>query len=110
MAFNALNSAAPMNMPDFEDASPAHFQPAGGSKQQPVATFAALQNAKQIFEGAWSTKSYDVVKKGKTRSYKIDREARRSGRRDWSVRPAFTSSTNISRLMGSPSPASWRWS
>ena len=75
MAFNALNSAAPMNMPDFEDASPAHFQPAGGSKQQPVATFAALQNAKQIFEGAWSTKSYDVVKKGKTRSYKIDREA-----------------------------------
>ena len=29
MAFNALNSAAPMNMPDFEDASPAHFQPQG---------------------------------------------------------------------------------
>src|SRR5271166_3339797 len=27
MAFNALNSAAPMNMPDFEDASPSHFQP-----------------------------------------------------------------------------------
>ena len=27
MAFNALNSAAPMNMPDFEDASPAHFRP-----------------------------------------------------------------------------------
>ncbi len=74
MAFNALNSAAPMNMPDFEDASPAHFQPAGAGNQQPVATFAALQNAKQIFEGGWSGKSYDVVKKGKTRSYKIDRE------------------------------------
>jgi malate synthase len=74
MAFNALNSAAPMNMPDFEDASPAHFQPIGAGNKQPVATFAALQNAKQIFEGAWSTKSYDVVKKGKTRSYKIDRE------------------------------------
>ncbi len=74
MAFNALNSAAPMNMPDFEDASPAHFQPIGAGARTPVATFAALQNAKQIFEGAWSTKSYDVVKKGKTRSYKIERE------------------------------------
>jgi len=74
MAFNALNCNAPMNMPDFEDASPAHFQPQGASGKQPVATFAALQNAKQIFEGSWSSKSYDVVKKGKTRSYKIDRE------------------------------------
>jgi malate synthase len=74
MAFNALNSAAPMNMPDFEDASPAHFQPFGTAKGQPVATFAALQNAKQIFEGEWATKPYKVEKKGKTRSYKIDRE------------------------------------
>lgn len=74
MAFNALNSAAPMNMPDFEDASPAHFQPLGTARSQPVGTFAALQNAKQIFEGNWSTKSYDVVKKGNTRSYMIDRE------------------------------------
>ena len=74
MAFNALNSAAPMNMPDFEDASPAHFQPQGAGKFQPVATFAALHNAKQIFEGAWTGKSYDVVKKGGTRSYKIEKE------------------------------------
>ncbi len=72
MAFNALNSAAPMNMPDFEDASPAHFQ-AGGNGKNPVATFAALQNAKEIFQGGWGSKSYDVVKKGKTRSYKVDR-------------------------------------
>ncbi len=72
MAFNALNSAAPMNMPDFEDASPAHFQASGGGKS-PVATFAALQNAKEIFQGSWGSKSYDVAKKGKTRSYKIDR-------------------------------------
>ncbi len=77
MAFNALNSNAPMNMPDFEDASPAHFQPVGAGGKQPVAAFAALQNAKQIFEGAWSSKSYDVVKKGKTRSYRIDREAKK---------------------------------
>src|SRR5450755_2824785 len=41
MAFNALNSAAPMNMPDFEDASPSHFQPHGTSRKQPVGTFAA---------------------------------------------------------------------
>ncbi len=73
MAFNALNSAAPMNMPDFEDASPAHFQSQGATKQ-PVGIFAALQNAKQIFEGSWTSKSYDVVKKGKNRAYKIDRE------------------------------------
>jgi len=75
MAFNALNSAAPMNMPDFEDASPAHFQPVGAGEKAPVSAFAALQNAKEIFEGAWGSKSYDVVKKGKTRSYKIDRPA-----------------------------------
>ena len=74
MAFNALNSAAPMNMPDFEDASPAHFQSQGMPESQPVGIFAALQNAKQIFEGSWTSKSYDVVKKGKTRSYKIERE------------------------------------
>jgi malate synthase len=63
-----------MNMPDFEDASPAHFQPLGGAGTQPVASFAALQNAKQIFEGSWAAKSYDVAKKGRTRSYKIERE------------------------------------
>lgn len=74
MAFNALNSAAPMNMPDFEDASPAHFQSQGMPKDQPVGIFAALQNAKQIFEGSWTSKSYNVVKKEKTRSYKIERE------------------------------------
>ncbi len=72
MAFNALNSAAPMNMPDFEDASPAHFQPLGSGNKQ-VATFAALQNAQEVFQGVWSNKSHHVVKKTKTRSYKIDR-------------------------------------
>jgi malate synthase len=71
MAFNALNSPAPMNMPDFEDASPPHFTPDGAPSNQPVGVFAALQNAKDIFEGKWSGRSYDVVKKGKTRSYKI---------------------------------------
>ena len=73
MAFNALNSAAPMNMPDFEDASPSHFQPLGTAGKQPVAIFSALQNAKEILAGRWDSKSYDVVKKGKTRSYKIER-------------------------------------
>jgi malate synthase len=45
MAFNALNSAAPMNMPDFEDASPPHFRPDGTPSSEPVGIFAALQNA-----------------------------------------------------------------
>src|SRR5215471_7743837 len=71
MAFNALNSPAPMNMPDFEDASPPHFQPSGTAPDQPVGIFAALQNAKEIFEGRWSGRAYEVVKKGKKREYRI---------------------------------------
>ena len=71
MAFNALNSAAPMNMPDFEDASPPHFRPDGTASSEPVGVFAALQNAKQIFAGEWSSRAYEVSKKGKVRQYKI---------------------------------------
>jgi malate synthase len=71
MAFNALNSPAPMNMPDFEDASPTHFQPDGTPANQPVGVFAALQNAKEIFEGRWTERAYEVSKKGKSRSYRI---------------------------------------
>jgi len=71
MAFNALNSPAPMNMPDFEDASPTHFRPDGTPENQPIPIFAALENAKEIFEGAWDNRTYKVEKKGKTREYKI---------------------------------------
>jgi malate synthase len=73
MAFNALNSPAPMNMPDFEDASPPHFQPDGTPANQPVGVFAALRNAKEIFSGGWNSKPYQVVKKGKTREYRINK-------------------------------------
>jgi malate synthase len=72
MAFNALNSPAPMNMPDFEDASPPHFQPDGTPTNQPVGVFAALQNAKEIFEGRWADRPYEVTKKGQQRAYKIN--------------------------------------
>ncbi len=71
MAFNALNSPAPMNMPDFEDASPTHFLPDGTPSSQPLGIFAALQNAKEIHEGRWNGRPYEVVKKGKTRAYEI---------------------------------------
>ncbi|MEJ2658697.1 MAG: malate synthase, partial [Desulfobacterales bacterium] len=71
MAFNALNSPAPMNMPDFEDASPPHFLPDGATESQPIGIFAALENAKEIFEGEWDDQVYKVKKKGKTREYKI---------------------------------------
>jgi len=71
MAFNALNSPAPMNMPDFEDASPTHFRPDGTPENQPIAIFAALENAKEIFEGAWDNRTYKVEKKGKTKEYNI---------------------------------------
>jgi len=72
MAFNALNSPAPMNMPDFEDASPPHFQPDGTPANQPVGIFAALRNAKDIFDGRWAGRSYEVAKKGTKRAYKIN--------------------------------------
>ena len=73
MAFNALNSAAPMNMPDFEDASPPHFIPAGAAANQPVGVFAALQNAKEIFAGRWDNRPYEVTKKYQKRVYQINR-------------------------------------
>jgi malate synthase len=75
MAFNALNSDAPMNMPDFEDASPTHFRPDGTPSREPIGVFAALQNVKEILEGRWQNRKYEVVKKGKTRTYQINREA-----------------------------------
>ncbi len=73
MAFNALNSPAPVNMPDWEDASPPHFQPDGTPKDQPIGIFAALQNAKDILEGRWANRAYEVVKKGQQRTYKINK-------------------------------------
>jgi malate synthase len=71
MAFNALNSPAPMNMPDFEDASPPHFRPDGTPSSEPIGIFAAMQNAKEIHAGRWNDRPYEVVKKGKTRAYRI---------------------------------------
>jgi malate synthase len=73
MAFNALNSPAPMNMPDFEDASPPHFRPDGAPADEPIGIFAALQNAKEILEGRWNGRPYEVTKKGKKRAYKINK-------------------------------------
>ena len=103
MAFNALNCASPMNMPDFEDASPSHFTPFGTSKGQPVATFAALQNAKEIFEGRWTTKSYDVSKKGKTRNYQIDK-SRQSGQRGLFRPPSIHVRFDHVRVDDKPAP------
>ncbi|HSQ84384.1 MAG TPA: malate synthase, partial [Desulfobacterales bacterium] len=71
MAFNALNSPAPMNMPDFEDASPSHFRPEGAPENQPIAIFGALENAKEILEGSWTDRAYEVKRKDKMREYKI---------------------------------------
>jgi len=104
MAFNALNSAAPMNMPDFEDASPPHFQPDGTPTSQPVGVFAALQNAKEIFEGRWSDRPYEVVKKGQRRAYKINVSSAR-----WPTRfgrpPGIHVRYDHIRVEGQPVPA-----
>ncbi len=72
MAFNALNSPAPMNMPDFEDASPPHFNPEG-APAEPIGVFAAMKNAREIFEGKWAAREYEVEKKGKKRLYKLNK-------------------------------------
>ncbi|HJT17095.1 MAG TPA: malate synthase, partial [Thermoanaerobaculia bacterium] len=74
MAFNALNSPAPMNMPDFEDASPPHFRPEGSPDDEPLGVFSAMRNAREIFNGHWNNQAYEISKKGKTRSYKINKE------------------------------------
>src|SRR5439155_706505 len=68
-----VEEAIAVLMPDFEDASPAHFQPDGTPKSEPIGIFPALQNAKDIFEGRWTGRPYEVVKKGQARTYKINR-------------------------------------
>src|SRR2546426_2403016 len=104
MAFNALNSQAPMNMPDFEDASPPHFQPDGTPANQPVGVFAALQNAKEIFEGRWVDRPYEVVKKGQKRAYRIS-----TSQAQWPTRfgrpPGIHVRYDHIRVEGQPVPA-----
>jgi malate synthase len=90
MAFNALNSLAPMNMPDFEDASPPHFRPTGKASSEPIGIFAAMQNAKEIHEGRWNGRPYEVVKKGKTRVYTIKKPPA-----EWPIRFARPPSIHV---------------
>jgi len=103
MAFNALNSDAAMNMPDFEDASPPHFRPDGTPVTEPVGVFAAMQNAKEIHEGRWNGKPYEIAKKGKTRKYTIDRPPDR-----WPTRlarpPSFHLRYDHVTVDGKPTP------
>ena len=103
MAMNALNSPAPMNMPDFEDASPSHFTPEGTAPGAPIGIFAALRNAKEIFDGRWNDRAYEVAKKGKTRAYRIQRPPAR-----WPTRLARPPSLHIRydhvRVDGRPAP------
>jgi malate synthase len=58
-------------MPDFEDASPPHFRPDGTPSHEPIGIFAALDNARALHEGRWNDRAYEVVKKGKTRAYRV---------------------------------------
>ena len=103
MAFNALNSAAPQNMPDFEDASPAHFRPDGTAVNEPIGIFGALRNAKEIFEGRWNDKPYEIRKKDKVRAYRI---AKPQG--EWPTRLVRPPSIHIRydhvRVDGRPAP------
>ncbi|HWZ43378.1 MAG TPA: malate synthase [Candidatus Saccharimonadales bacterium] len=105
MAFNALNSPAPMNMPDFEDASPTHFLPDGTPSNAPVGVFAALHNAKEIFAGRWNERAYEVAKKGRTRSYRINKPSAQ-----WPIRfgrpPGLHITYDHVTVDGQPAPAS----
>ena len=103
MAFNALNSAAPMNMPDFEDASPAHFQPVG-AKKQPVSTLCGAAECQRDFRGRAGRQVVRCCQEGQDALLQNRPRRRISGRRAWFARPAFTLSTNTSRSMASPSP------
>jgi malate synthase len=104
MAFNALNSPAPMNMPDFEDASPPHFRPDGVPANQPVGIFAALENARAIFAGRWAERPYEVEKKGKKREYRINKHPGQ-----WPTRfgrpPGIHINYDHVTVDGSPAPA-----
>lgn len=103
MAFNALNSEAAMNMPDFEDASPPHFRPDGTPSSEPIGVFAAMQNAKEIHEGRWNGKPYEIQKKGRTKKYTIDRPPDR-----WPTRlarpPSFHLRYDHVTVDGKPAP------
>jgi malate synthase len=103
MAFNALNSPAPMNMPDFEDASPPHFRPTGEASNEPIGIFAAMQNAKEILAERWNGRPYEVVKKGKTRVYTIKKPPG-----EWPVRFARPPSIHVNYdhvvVDGQPAP------
>jgi malate synthase len=103
MAFNALNSPAPLNMPDFEDASPPHFRPDGTASSEPIGIFAAMQNAKEIHDGRWTDEAYEVVKKGKKRSYRITKP-----QSQWPTRLARPPSIHITydhvTVDGKPAP------
>ncbi len=67
MAFNALNSPAPMNMPDFEDASPTHFRPDGTPTDEPAESSRPCKMPKKYWKDSGTDRAYEVVKKGKTR-------------------------------------------
>src|SRR5207244_807792 len=43
----------------------------GEASSEPIGIFAAMQNAKEIHEGRWNGRPYEVVKKGKKRVYTI---------------------------------------
>src|SRR6185437_16112349 len=51
----------------LNDEAPPHFKPDGTAANAPIGIFAAMQNAKEIFEGRWAGKPYEVVKKGAKR-------------------------------------------
>ena len=106
MAFNALNSAAPMNMPDFEDASPSAFpprglagRPAGGRSSRPCRT------PRRSTRGAGPAAPTRWRRRG--RSAPTASTGRRpGGRRAWRGRPASTYATTTSPWTESLRPAS----
>src|SRR5207249_11566713 len=73
MPVTSHSSVAPMQLPDLQYSSHSHFRPVGAPCDQPLGVFAALRNAKEILEGRWAGRAYEVAKKGQSRSYRIAR-------------------------------------
>ena len=105
MAFNALNSPAPMNMPDFEDASPPHFQPDGTPTNQPVGIFAAYAERQRDFRRPLDRPPLRGGEERPKARVQDQQACRRSGRRGLCVLQASTCGMTTSGSMANRCPA-----
>ena len=96
-----------MNMPDFEDASPSHFQPDGAAAMQPVAIFAALAERQGDLRGSLDGPRLRGGEEGQDAQLPDQQLAGAVAHALWPARPAFTCATTTSRSTASRPRASF---